>query len=179
VAEFEQRLSAGVSGVCSRLRWEYYGTPTAPVLEALQAGPRVILEIEIEGTIQVMRRFPDGNQFLHPGSDVEELQGRLVGRQKDSARRSQERLSKADAAKSLPYDSGVYRHFSGEPDGGETVDKSSGWSRRNRQHDRNIEDNTSSTCPAGDSSSPLLQKRWIELMQGARPTVDPNGKSEW
>lgn len=24
----------------------------------------------------------------------------------------------------------------------------------------------------------LIQKRWVELMQGARPTVDPTGKSE-
>ncbi|MHC4442965.1 MAG: DNA-directed RNA polymerase subunit omega [Planctomycetota bacterium] len=24
----------------------------------------------------------------------------------------------------------------------------------------------------------LMQKRWIELMQGARPTVDPSGKNE-
>ena len=24
----------------------------------------------------------------------------------------------------------------------------------------------------------LMQKRWVELMQGARPTVDPSGKNE-
>ena len=24
----------------------------------------------------------------------------------------------------------------------------------------------------------LMQKRWVELMQGARPTVDPTGKKE-
>ncbi len=24
----------------------------------------------------------------------------------------------------------------------------------------------------------LMQKRWLELMQGARPTVDPEGKNE-
>lgn len=24
----------------------------------------------------------------------------------------------------------------------------------------------------------LIQKRWVELMQGARPTVDPAGRSE-
>lgn len=24
----------------------------------------------------------------------------------------------------------------------------------------------------------LMQKRWVELMQGARPTVDPTGKNE-
>jgi DNA-directed RNA polymerase subunit omega len=24
----------------------------------------------------------------------------------------------------------------------------------------------------------LMQKRWVELLQGARPTVDPTGKSE-
>jgi DNA-directed RNA polymerase subunit omega len=24
----------------------------------------------------------------------------------------------------------------------------------------------------------LMQKRWLELMQGARPTVDPTGKTE-
>ncbi|GMU24144.1 MAG: hypothetical protein AMXMBFR13_42210 [Phycisphaerae bacterium] len=24
----------------------------------------------------------------------------------------------------------------------------------------------------------LIQKRWVELMQGARPTIDPEGRSE-
>jgi DNA-directed RNA polymerase subunit omega len=24
----------------------------------------------------------------------------------------------------------------------------------------------------------LMQKRWVELMQGARPTIDPTGKTE-
>jgi guanylate kinase len=90
---------------------QYYGTPAEPVVQALGAGRVVILEIEIEGTIQVMRRFPDAVSIYVLAPTPTELQGRLVGRQKDSAEAIRERLSKADGEIRYAYDSGVYRHF--------------------------------------------------------------------
>lgn len=90
---------------------QYYGTPAGPVRAALEAGRVVILEIEIEGTIQVMRQYPDAISIYVLAPTPEEQQDRLVGRRKDSPEAICERLSKADGEIRYAYDSGVYRHF--------------------------------------------------------------------
>ncbi|GMV95971.1 MAG: guanylate kinase [Phycisphaerae bacterium] len=89
----------------------YYGTPAGPVLQALAAGKVVILEIEIEGTRQVQRRFPDliGVYILPP--TAEDLRNRLIGRRKDSAEAIRERLSKADGEIRYAQECGAYRTF--------------------------------------------------------------------
>ena len=89
----------------------YYGTPARPALDALAAGRVVILEIEIDGTRQVVRRFPEavGIYILAP-SPVDQTD-RLVGRQMDSAEAIRERLAKADGEIGYAHDSGAYRHF--------------------------------------------------------------------
>ena len=110
--EFERRLEAGgfleharvYSGCC-------YGTPSRPVLDALAAGRTVILEIEIEGTIQVMRRFPDAISVFLLAPGTAEQKRRLTGRKRDSAEAIQERLSKAEAEVRRAQECGAYRHF--------------------------------------------------------------------
>ena len=110
--EFERLLEQGAFLEYAQVYGgQYYGTPAEPVVQALGAGRVVILEIEIEGTIQVMRRFPDAVGIYVLAPTPTELQGRLVGRQKDSAEAIRERLSKADGEIRYAYDSGVYRHF--------------------------------------------------------------------
>ena len=72
-----------------------YGTPSAPVNEALLAGRNVLLEIEIEGAKQVKSH---ANQailvFLEPPT-WEELVARLEGRGTDAPARRAERLQLA------------------------------------------------------------------------------------
>ena len=89
----------------------YYGTPAGPVLDALAAGRVVILEIEIDGTLQVMRRFSDAIGIYVLAPSPTDQTDRLVGRQKDSAEAIRERLSKADGEIRYAQDSGAYRHF--------------------------------------------------------------------
>jgi len=81
------------------------------VEKALAAGRVVILEIEIEGTIQVVARYPDAISIYILPPTPEELQGRLVKRQKDSEEAIRERLSKADGEIRYAYECGAYRHF--------------------------------------------------------------------
>jgi guanylate kinase len=72
-----------------------YGTPVAPVMEALDSGMNVLLEIEIEGARQVRRARPDAQLiFLKPPS-FEELEERIRGRKTDSEERIQARLELA------------------------------------------------------------------------------------
>ena len=69
-----------------------YGTPRAAVLERLDAGEPVLLEIDLQGARQVKAALPDAQfVFLAPPS-WEELVRRLVGRGTESPEEQQRRL---------------------------------------------------------------------------------------
>ena len=69
-----------------------YGTPWSSVAEPLAAGRTVLLEIEVQGALQVRRRFPEALLvFLQP-PDEEALIERLRRRGTDSPSRIAERL---------------------------------------------------------------------------------------
>ncbi|MFD2171454.1 guanylate kinase [Tumebacillus lipolyticus] len=58
----------------------YYGTPRKYVEETLAAGENVLLEIDIQGALQVKEKFPNGVFiFLMPPS-LNELRSRIIGR---------------------------------------------------------------------------------------------------
>jgi len=112
VGEFERELERGALLEYARVYGgHYYGTPAEPVFEALEAGRVVILEIEIDGTIQVMRRIPEALSIYILAPTPGQQQERLVGREKDSAEAIEERLSKADGEIGYAHDCGAYRHF--------------------------------------------------------------------
>lgn len=72
-----------------------YGTPKGPVLENLDAGRDVILEIELKGARKVLSRCPEAVMvFIMPPS-LEELERRLRGRRTDSEEDIQKRLARA------------------------------------------------------------------------------------
>jgi len=72
-----------------------YGTPRAPVLEALAAGRMALLEIDLQGARQVREQMPDALfVFLEPPS-WDELVRRLVGRGTESEEERQVRLTTA------------------------------------------------------------------------------------
>jgi guanylate kinase len=74
-----------------------YGTPKAPVLEALAAGKSALLEIDLQGARQVRETLPDARfVFLAPPS-WEELVRRLTGRGTESAAQQERRLITAEA----------------------------------------------------------------------------------
>lgn len=72
-----------------------YGTPSAPVLKAIEEGHSVLLEIEISGAKHVKKKMPEAILvFLEPPT-WEELVSRLEGRGTDSAERRAARLALA------------------------------------------------------------------------------------
>jgi len=74
-----------------------YGTPKAPVLEALAAGRNALLEIDLQGARQVRQTLPEARfVFLAPPS-WEELVRRLVGRGTESVAERERRLETANA----------------------------------------------------------------------------------
>jgi len=110
--EFEQARAAGQLLEHARVYGGHcYGTPAAPVEEALAAGRVVILEIEIEGTLQVVRRYPEAVTVYVLAPSPREQQERLVGRREDSGESIRERLGKADGEIRYAQECGAYRHF--------------------------------------------------------------------
>ncbi len=79
----------------------YYGTPRQYVMDLLNAGKDVLLEIDIQGALQIKKRFPEGVfVFIVPPS-LDELSARIYKRGTDSEDVIQRRM--ASAASELTY----------------------------------------------------------------------------
>lgn len=72
-----------------------YGTPKKPVLEALDQGIDVILEIDIQGALKVKESFPQGIFIFILPPSLKELEERLRKRGTESEDSIALRLSKA------------------------------------------------------------------------------------
>lgn len=99
--EFERRVKnneflehADFAGNC-------YGTPRAYVEKLLDSGMNVVLEIDVQGALQVMKSMPECvSVFILPPS-FEELEHRLRGRGTETEEKVRERLE--TAKRELPY----------------------------------------------------------------------------
>lgn len=91
-----------------------YGTPAAPVLQRLEEGGDVLLEIEVRGAMQIRNSCPEAVLvFLAPPS-MEILEQRLRGRGTESAELLEKRLKKArsECETAASFDYIVYNeHF--------------------------------------------------------------------
>ncbi len=88
-----------------------YGTPKAPVAEQLRRGRLVILEIDVQGAIQVKGQMPEALAvFILPPSEETLLQ-RLRDRKRESEALIQSRFQAAKAEIEAARASGVYDHF--------------------------------------------------------------------
>ncbi len=73
-----------------------YGTPCAPVEEMLENGNDVFLEIEVQGGLQIMERFPEVLSIFVLPPSLEELGHRLRGRGTETEEVVQKRLAEAE-----------------------------------------------------------------------------------
>lgn len=73
----------------------FYGTPAEPILEGIEAGKTIILDIEVQGAIQVMEKIPDALTIFIVPPSMEELERRLRGRGTDSEDKLRARLKRA------------------------------------------------------------------------------------
>lgn len=79
----------------------YYGTPIAEVNRLRDLGKNVLLEIEVQGALQVIDKVPDALSIFLVPPNMEELKRRLEGRRTESAEILNERISKAAAEMEL------------------------------------------------------------------------------
>lgn len=58
----------------------YYGTPKAPVVKAMEEGYDIIIEVDVNGAANIRKKLPEAvSIFIMPPS-IEELKRRLCGR---------------------------------------------------------------------------------------------------
>ena len=73
----------------------YYGTPKPYVLSKLLEGKDVILEIEVQGAIDLKKRYPEAVMIFITPPDKKTLEKRLVGRGTESKAQIENRLERA------------------------------------------------------------------------------------
>ena len=111
-AEFARMVEHGELLEYAEFAGNFYGTPRAPVLDRLEAGTPVLLEIELQGARQVRASMPEALLvFLAPPS-WDELVRRLVGRGTEAAEVIARRLetAKVELAAESEFDVTVVNH---------------------------------------------------------------------
>ncbi|MBO4235617.1 MAG: guanylate kinase [Firmicutes bacterium] len=73
----------------------YYGTPKENVVEKLEQGIDVVLEIDIQGAKKVKETYPEGIFIFILPPSLKELRRRLIGRGTDSMEVIEKRLAKS------------------------------------------------------------------------------------
>jgi len=95
--EFARRRDQGDFLECKEVfgRGDWYGTLREPVTAGLAQGKWVVLEIDVEGALQVLESHPEAiTIFIHPGSPAE-LERRLRARSTESEEALRRRLDVA------------------------------------------------------------------------------------
>ena len=85
-----------------------YGTPLAPVELALREGRVVLIEIDVNGAEQVLKRLPDTLSIFITAPDMDETARRLHGRHSDTDDAIRTRIERAsmemEIASKIRYD---------------------------------------------------------------------------
>ncbi len=95
--EFQRRLSAGDFLECCEVfgRGYWYGTLRSAVSPSLAAGKSIVLEIDVQGAMAVLEKYPDAiTIFVRSGSE-EELERRLRARGSETEEAIERRLQVA------------------------------------------------------------------------------------
>ena len=93
--EFEKMIARDELIEYAKYVENYYGTPKQYVMEQLEAGKDVILEIEIQGARQIKKKFPEAVLVFVTAPSMEMLRERLVGRGTETAEVIHQRLARA------------------------------------------------------------------------------------
>jgi guanylate kinase len=89
----------------------WYGTPRDPVDRELQSGRLVILDIDVQGAMQVRRRMPQAFMIFITAPNEEELRQRLIQRGRDDPASIERRLAEARREIEIARTEGVYNLF--------------------------------------------------------------------
>ncbi len=101
--EFEKRIKENGFLEYAEFVGEYYGTPLDYINQKMSEGKEVIVEIEVQGALQVHERLPEAVfVFIVPPSR-KALAERLKNRGTESKEKINKRITKAESEYSLAY----------------------------------------------------------------------------
>lgn len=103
---FQQMIEADQLLEHTQYVGNYYGTPAAPLDEALARGEDILLDIEPEGAMNTKRLRPDAVLIFMLAPSFQELESRLTGRGDTAPELVKKRLERArwDYAQAKHYD---------------------------------------------------------------------------
>ena len=104
-ADFEARIAAGEMLEYTCYCENYYGTPLREALEVLESGRNLILEIEVEGALNVKRLYPDAVliMLLPPSFAVQEARLRGRGTEEEAVIKRRMEAAKHELATANKY----------------------------------------------------------------------------
>ncbi|MCJ7544652.1 MAG: guanylate kinase [Phycisphaerae bacterium] len=107
---FQQKVRDGELLEWAEVFGQYYGTPAEPVRQAVASGRTVLLDIDVQGAVQVHRQMPGATFVLIAPPTDEALRRRLVGRGSEDPAQAQRRLAAARTELEQAERSGFYTH---------------------------------------------------------------------
>lgn len=101
--EFENKIEN--DGMLEHAQYcgNYYGTPRDEVYNHLENGDDVILEIEVQGALQIREKCPEAVQIFVAPPSMEELKNRLIGRGTEDIETINKRIATAYEEMKLAY----------------------------------------------------------------------------
>jgi guanylate kinase len=109
--EFFRRLDQDAFLEYAQVYDEYYGTPKHPALDYLAAGQDVLLEIDVQGAMQVRYQYPNALLVFILPPDAPTLLQRLVDRRRDSPEEIQKRFRVAKREVQMAKGSRAFDHM--------------------------------------------------------------------
>ncbi|MBI9017638.1 MAG: guanylate kinase [Phycisphaerae bacterium] len=109
--QFESKISSTGFLEYAEVFGNYYGTPAAPVKKMLAEGKTVVLEIDVQGAMQVFENFPQAHGILILPPDDQELRRRLEARGRDKQEIIEQRLQKAKWEIDKAQQSNLYKNI--------------------------------------------------------------------
>jgi guanylate kinase len=99
--EFQQTIQQNGFLEYAKVYGEYYGTPRAQVMQHLEEGKDVVLEIDIQGAMNIRKSYPKGVLIFILPPSMTELRKRITGR--GSETKSDIELRLGEALKEIAY----------------------------------------------------------------------------
>lgn len=93
--EFEKKIEEEAFIEYAEVYKNLYGTPKDYVLDKLNRGENILLEIDIQGALQVKKRYPEGVFIFILPPSMKELKNRIIGRGSETPESLDRRFSSA------------------------------------------------------------------------------------
>ena len=109
--EFFRRLDADAFLEYAQVYGDYYGTPKHPAMDYLAAGQDVLVEIDMQGALQVRYQYPNALLVFVLPPDAMTLLQRLTDRGRDSIDEIQKRFRAAKREVQMAKGSRAFDHM--------------------------------------------------------------------